>query len=247
MSFTLPTGHDQTADHERMRRQRGMGPWLDLRVVAADIHDFFMASAGAAAALIGLLFVAISVAGDRLAGTAAEGQIHRIRANAALISFNNSLAVSLFALVPGKKIGWTCVVVSSVGMVFVVASLVSLVRVGVRRWSTGRDALFLVGLAVVFVFQFTSGLDVVDFPYDEGAVRTVAILVIVCFLIGIGRAWDLIGGPSIHLRAEVAAMVREHVAAADAPDEPAEARETAEVPRAAEASGPTEPPASAPE
>jgi hypothetical protein len=218
-------------------------------VVPDNIHEFFTASAGVAGALIGLLFVAISVAGDRLSRAAAEGQIHRIRANAALVSFNNSLAVSLFALVPVHKIGWTCVSVASVGMVFVVASLVSLVRVGVRQWSTVRDALFLVGLAVVFVFQFTSGLDVVSHPNDEDPVQTIAILVIICFVIGIGRAWDLIGGPTIGLRQEVAAMVREHATAADEPTEgvQAGAGEPAEVSPAAEAPKPPEPPTRASE
>ncbi len=41
-------------------------------------------------------------------------------------------------------------------------------------------------------------------PDDDDAVGTVAILVVVCFLIGISRAGELIGGPKVGFTHEVA-------------------------------------------
>jgi len=178
-------------------------------MVPEGIRDFFAASAGVAGALIGLLFVAISVAVERLKRE--EGaQVHRIRAVAALTAFTNAIAVSLFALIPGEKIGITSVVVAATGLLFVAASLSSLVRLHQLRWAGVRDALFLLGLIVVFVLQMAEGLGVIANPANSGDVNTIAILVVCCFLIGIARAWELIGGPSIGIAHEVTALVRSH-------------------------------------
>jgi hypothetical protein len=189
-------------------------------VVPDNIRDFFVASAGVGGTLIGLLFVAISVAAVRLSQK--EGaQVHRIRAAAALTAFTNALTMSLFALIPGHKIGPAAVAVAAGGLAFVAASLLSLIRLRQLRWRTVPDALFLVGLAVTFVIQLMQGADLIAHPGDSGAVNTIAVLVVVCFLIGIGRAWELIGGPSFGIVHEVTKMVRAHDhSAADPEGEP---------------------------
>jgi hypothetical protein len=179
-------------------------------MVPEGIRSFFAASAGVGGALIGLLFVAMSVSAERLARDEAGAQVHRIRAVAALTAFTNALTVSLFALIPGHKIGPTSVSVAAVGLLFVAAALLSLVRLRQLRWATIRDALFMVGLAVVFVIQLVEGLGINAQPSNSGDVDTIAILVIFCFLIGIARAWELIGGPSIGITHEVTALVRSH-------------------------------------
>lgn len=173
-------------------------------------HDLFVASAGVAGALIGLLFVAISVARERLE-TEDGSQIHRVGAAAALTSFTNALTVSLFGLVPGNALGDTAFVVGILGLVFVAAALLSLWRVRAQESSASsiRDLTFLVSLAVVFVIQIIAGLATAAHPELIGHTRTLAILVIVCFLIGITRSWVLIGGPSIGLRGEIAHLVRD--------------------------------------
>jgi len=188
-------------------------------VVPDNFHDFFVADASVAGALIGLLFVAITVAGERLARVQAETQIHRARASTA---FTNALTVSLFALIPGHKVGPATVSVSAVGLTFVTAVLVSLVRLGLLRrgqvrWSTVRDALFLLGLAVIFVIQLAEGVVIIASPGNTGAVDTISILVIACFLVGIARSWELFGGPSFGIAHEVTALVRGH--GTEPPDE----------------------------
>jgi hypothetical protein len=178
-------------------------------VTPASLHQFFSACAGVAGALIGLLFVAISVEHERLTAEDAD-QVHRVRAAAALTAFTNAFAISLFALVTSVGLAWPAFVVSLLGLLFVAASLLSLVRV--HRFESGappRDAIFLIGLVVSFGLQLWFALRLISRSGDVGAANGVAIIVIVCFLIGIARAWELIGGPSIGLGREVTAIVRE--------------------------------------
>jgi hypothetical protein len=191
-------------------------------VVPAGLRDFFVASASVAGALIGLLFVAITVAGERLARAEKAAQIHRIRASAALTSFTNALVVSLLALAAGQTIGPTAVAVAGAGLLFITASLLSLIRLRQVQWRSLRDALFLVGLMVVFVVQLIQGIQVILHPGDSRAVNTIVLLVVICFLIGIDRAWELVGGPSIGVPQEVVALVRGRERDADNPADKAD-------------------------
>jgi hypothetical protein len=177
-------------------------------MVPENLHDFFVACGGAAGALIGLLFVAISVSADRLSGEGARAQSHRIRASAALGAFINALSVSLFGLLPGEKIGWTSVSVAVTGLIFIAAAGLSLVRLHEANLKTARDLVFLVGLLAVFTIQLVEGLMVTINGANTGAVDTIAFLVVVCFLIGINRSWELIGGPDIGFARELTQLIR---------------------------------------
>jgi hypothetical protein len=170
-------------------------------------HEFFAASAGVAGALVGLLFVAVSVTMERMEEQG-ETQIHRVRAATALTAFSNALVVSLFALIPGVNLGYTAFAVGVVGALFVLGALWSMLRLGLRRPGDLRSALFLVGLIAVLVFQLSDGIRLIGHPHHDGPYESIAILVVICFLIGISRSWELIGGPQIGVAHELAILGR---------------------------------------
>lgn len=174
-----------------------------------QFHDFFASASAVVGALIGLLFVAISVSQNRLAEEGGR-QSHRIRASAALTVFTDALTVSLFALIPGIHLGWPALITGALGEFFVGASLLSLYRLRNEQPGQARESLFLAGLAIVFAIQTITGIALTGDGENVGDIRTLAILVVVCALGGIARSWELIGGPSIGLRQEVVRTVRDH-------------------------------------
>jgi hypothetical protein len=73
-------------------------------MLAGTYRDLFPAIADCAAALTGLLFVAVSVAA-RHNPSDRPVVIQQVRAAASILAFTNALAVSLFGLVPGTTSG----------------------------------------------------------------------------------------------------------------------------------------------
>ena len=177
-------------------------------MTTASAHEFFSASASVAGALIGLLFVAVSVAPERILGPEAS-EVHSVRAAATLTAFTNALAVVLFGLIPGFNVGGPAMVIAIVGLLFISGALLRVFP----GWRAGRirlvDLTFLVGLLVVFVIQLIAGLGLERHAADGGDLEALCVLVIVCFLIGIERAWELVGGPSVTLHHELFARVQQ--------------------------------------
>jgi hypothetical protein len=174
-------------------------------MVPASFTDFFVASAGVAGALIGLLFVAISVA------PAAANPDQRldldIRAGVAFSALTDALVVSLFALIPGIDLAWPAIVVAVAGF----CSCVALGLILARAHGLGHSSQLrlLAVQAAVFVYQLVVGVQFLDQPGDQSQVRTLAILTTVFFLIGIARAWQLIGARDIGLLRAVGEVIRQ--------------------------------------
>ena len=97
-------------------------------------------------------------------------------------------------------------------------------RVVAPRWQRvqplAQTALELrpCALVVLFTVQMVQGIVVIAKPDNASAVNTIAVLVVVCFLIGIARAWELIGGPSFSFTHELRSLVRDHQNGSDDPE-----------------------------
>ena len=84
-------------------------------MVPVSFHDFFSGCATVAGALIGLLFVALSVSQEKLTGDDARAE-HQVRAGAAFSALVNTLVMALVALLPGASLGQAGIIVAAAGL-----------------------------------------------------------------------------------------------------------------------------------
>ena len=168
-----------------------------------SLSSFFSAAAGVAGALIGLLFVALSVVNDRSLETQTV-QSHRLRAGVALAAFVNALGVSLFSLIYGPDATTSAIAFAIVGLGSVAGSTIAALRDGSLRLTSASNPIvgimnFILpaSLAAVFTAQIFYAAVLSGrhgaLPYT----RHIATLVVICFLIGIIRSWELIDGPAV--------------------------------------------------
>ncbi len=84
-------------------------------VVPASYHDFFSACATVAGALIGLLFVAISISPAKLSGPRAEND-QQLKAAMAFSALVNTLVIALVTLLPRANLSLTVIIVAAAGL-----------------------------------------------------------------------------------------------------------------------------------
>jgi hypothetical protein len=162
-------------------------------MIPDSYRDYFLAEAGASAALIGLLFVAMSVATERRT-TKRSDILDQARASSALTAFVTALSISLVALLPGARIGIPAVIVSVAALLFVAATIRRYFSVDKANRENPRGLIGLVGFTAVTAVILAYGIDGIVHPNSTDPVSTISAATIACVLLGVDRAWALIGG-----------------------------------------------------
>jgi len=187
----------------------------------ADYREMLVAIAGTAGALTGLLFVALSVA-PRRDPKLGPRMIQQIRAAAALLAFTNALAVSLFGLVPQTNVGYPSVTLGVIGLFFTAASM--------RRTATStasarvkRGQISLIGLLLlIFGTELIAGILALAEPAASNPANAIGYALVASLIVGISRAWELVGDIDTGLTASLTVLTGHRPAAEGAEDEPEE-------------------------
>jgi hypothetical protein len=133
--------------------------------------------------------------------------IREFRAAASLLAFTNAFAVSLFGLVPGTNIGYPVAILGVIGVFFTgagVGTTLTLPRLQQRR----RPQLALaVILLLTFGFELLNGIQLIANPHRSVAVGQIGDVLIASLLIGIARAWELVGERDTGIISSIALLV----------------------------------------
>lgn len=162
-------------------------------MVTAEFQPFFGASVAASAALIGLLFVSVSVAPERVFGLQSDA-VRQAQALSAFSALANIFFISLMSLVPGVLFGLVVTIVS------IPAILQTLALLGLaRQWhAAGIVArgifLFLVS-AAIYRYELALGIQMWRDPTSKGALVNLLFILMGAYAVGLGRAWELLGAP----------------------------------------------------
>lgn len=179
-------------------------------MVPEGYGSFFSASAGIAGALIGLLFVAVTLAPGRTITHSAPAQNQEAAANAFLV-LSNAMFISLVALIPDVNLGVSCIVMAASGLVGTTVFAINSLRhrhsqpLG-PRWALRRGATLAILVAQIYL-----GVQLLTHPDRGVLVAWTAALMLVWFAIGLLRAWELIGGSTGHM-SDLARLWREQEA-----------------------------------
>jgi hypothetical protein len=175
-------------------------------MVPAEFQPFFTASTAASAALIGLLFVSVSIAPERVFGTKAES-VRQAQALSAFTALANVFFISFGALIPGAPTGLIVTIVS-IPAVLQTLGLLLLLRQWRAEGALRRGLFLFLASAAVYGYELAIGIQLWISPNNTGALTGLLDLLLGGYAIGLGRAWELLGAPRTGFLGELWAFIR---------------------------------------
>ncbi len=167
-------------------------------MVPTSFLGFFAASAGASAALIGLLFVAISISPERIIAQSASPE-RRVVAVSVFASLLNGFFISLAALIPDTNLAWVVIILAPLSAYSALRLTVGLFQ---RSWRQHEHVTLRTTVSRLFLALATLGIYTCEIVWaiatftgaftGSGAFTFIAYLLIGVYTSGLTRAWGLV-------------------------------------------------------
>jgi hypothetical protein len=161
-------------------------------MVPDALTNFFIASVGAGAALLGLLFVSISISPEEKI-TAHASVEKRIGAYSALISLTNAFIISLVALIPGN-FGIFVLIFSVSSFTITFQNGIELLRPHEGASNLIRRLTLTLLNLFAYIAEGYTAVRLIMNPHDSSPVYAMTTLLLVVYISSIVRAWELLGG-----------------------------------------------------
>ncbi|MGA7173441.1 MAG: hypothetical protein WCB86_11265 [Candidatus Dormiibacterota bacterium] len=155
-------------------------------MVPESYAGYFSAGASAAGALVGLLFVAVSLRSDSVFGESSRAGA-RALAGSTFTSLVNAFFISFMALLPGINLGYPAVVLA-------LLSIVQTLRLHRHLGRADAHPILMTLSLAAFGGQLVEGTLLIANPHARGDLDALAYLVVASFGVALTRAWALIQG-----------------------------------------------------
>src|SRR4051794_12129946 len=130
------------------------------------------------------------------------GELYQRLAEATLLTLTDAFLVSTIALIPEITVDWLNVILGVIGTLTALHLARRFLRLhqhNSARLAPSRDRLRVISLSVtvttLFVVQIMAGLRLLMDPRGEGVSRFLALVIVGLYILGIARAWILLGDP----------------------------------------------------
>jgi hypothetical protein len=159
----------------------------------------FLATAGAGAGFIGLLFVALSLHPQQIFQPQRDGLPRQLLTEATLVSLGNGFTLSVVALLPTLNVGWFALGLGIWGVLWAgrLAQLFAHVHQhGAPVWRHELRVTSLSAVAVtLYALQTGVGVLLLRDPSAPGAWTALVLIILGVYALGMARAWILLGNP----------------------------------------------------
>ena len=161
-------------------------------MVPDSLTNFFIAGTGAGAALLGLLFVSISISPEDKISEDAPIE-RRVSAYGALTLLINAFFISLTALLP-TNYGIPVTIFAALSFVLTLRNSIILLQPHPDASKLSARLTIVIANLLTYIAEGYYGILLIMNPKNPVPVYSLTTLIQIVFVLGIVRAWQLLGG-----------------------------------------------------
>ena len=165
-------------------------------MLPASYTSFFSVSTQVSAALIGLLFVSVSIETESVFGERATLR-RQLTALSAFTALVNTFFLSLTSVIPNASPGPAAVALGVLAVNGTAADALTAMRLRKQERRTVTLLLVVISMAL-YGYETALGVKLILHPHDLSTVGDLITVVIAAYAIGLSRAWQLLGGRRGH-------------------------------------------------